>query len=347
MLPVQRKSAATIVVSGWNPGVFEEAYFWLGASDPHMMKQSGFGFLAAGLLLAQGLDNPAGAQVQVPTSQMQKINAYVACINRLSARAHSSRERYFSWASATGPTGKERIIYGTYTIYDTSDCRKGVEAANPLEPRMPELEAAATAYVAAVSVLEPLLTEADDYYKQENYKDDNMAKGRALHPRLVAAWNAFAGADDRLRAGLDVVQDRRAMEALAEIEQTEGRKGRYHAEALMLRAKLVLRAQNTSAPDLSGITKALADYEAIVGDAEKYAAAAEDGKAVSDLVRPAKELLITSKQLMRRVRDKVPYSQGDRMMLNSGGGWMVEGSQPRLVRDYNQLIDAYNHLSRR
>jgi len=31
------------------------------------------------------------------------------------------------------------------------------------------------------------------------------------------------------------------------------------------------------------------------------------------------------------------------MMLNSGGGvWMVECSPPRLLPDYNQLIDAYN-----
>jgi len=45
---------------------------------------------------------------------------------------------------------------------------------------------------------------------------------------------------------------------------------------------------------------------------------------------------------MRRIRDKTPYSQGDRMMLSGGGGWMVEGSPPRLLRDYNQLIESYN-----
>jgi hypothetical protein len=60
-------------------------------------------------------------------------------------------------------------------------------------------------------------------------------------------------------------------------------------------------------------------------------------------VSNAKEYLVTAKQLMRRVRDKVPYSQGDRMMMDSGGGaWMVEGSPARLMRDYNQLVDAYN-----
>jgi hypothetical protein len=55
-----------------------------------------------------------------------------------------------------------------------------------------------------------------------------------------------------------------------------------------------------------------------------------------------RSFLVTAKQLMRRIRDKVPYSSGDRMMLNAGSGWMVEGSPPRLLRDYNQLVDACN-----
>ncbi len=49
---------------------------------------------------------------------------------------------------------------------------------------------------------------------------------------------------------------------------------------------------------------------------------------------------------MRRIRDKVPYSQGDKMMLDAGGGWMVEGSPQRLMRDYNELIGAYNRGAR-
>ena len=46
---------------------------------------------------------------------------------------------------------------------------------------------------------------------------------------------------------------------------------------------------------------------------------------------------------MRRARDKVPFSTGDRIMFSqAGAGWMVTGSQPRLSRDYNQMIDSYN-----
>ena len=164
---------------------------------PLLKRFLAFVLAGAAFLIAPLVADFAAAQTPSParSRSREKLNAYVGCINRLSERSYESRSRYFSWAAKTGPTGKERIIYGTYTIYDTSDCQKNVEKANALEPRDAELEAAASAYAEAVTKLEPLLKEADDYYAQENYKDDKMAKGKALHPRLVAAWDAFASAD--------------------------------------------------------------------------------------------------------------------------------------------------------
>jgi hypothetical protein len=299
--------------------------------------------LACAALAASLLADPAAAQAPSPN---EKLNAYVGCINRLSERAFDSRARYFSWVSKNGPTGRERIIYGLYTIYDTADCRKNVSKANELEPRDGALEAAASAYADAVEKLEPLLQEADDYYSQQDYKDDRMAKGRALHPRLVAAWDAFASADKALRGGVEAINDRRAVEKLAEIERLEGRKARYHVEALMIQAKRVLRAQKAEKPDLAEITQAVSDYESAVKLTEQAAGADDGAKIGSMFVGNAKSFLTTAKQLMRRIRDKVPYSQGDRMMLSGGGGWMVEGSPPRLLRDYNQLVDAYNRGAR-
>jgi hypothetical protein len=296
---------------------------------------------AAAVLLATA-PLPDRAAAQTP-SLTEKLNAYVGCINRLSERSHESRRRYFSWAARTGPTGKERIIYGTYTIYDPSDCRRNVEMANALEPRDAALEAAATAYVDAVSKLEPLLKETDDYYSQENYKDDKMAKGKALHPRLVAAWDAFASADKALRSGVEAINDRRSLERLAEIEQKDGRTARYHAEALMIQAKRVLRAQTAEKPDIAAITAALNDYETSVKALDQLAG---EAKIDSFFISGAKSYLVSAKQLMRRVRDKVPYSAGDRMMMNAGGGEMIEGTPQRLMRDYNQLIEAYNRNTR-
>ncbi len=293
----------------------------------------------AAAVLSTATADIAAAQ---PSSLTEKLNAYVGCINRLSERAYDSRKRYFSWAAQSGPTGRERIIYGTYTIYDTADCRKAVEKANALEPRDGALEAAASAYAEAAGKLEPLLKEADDYYTQEDYKDDRMAKGKALHPRLVAAWDAFATADKALRNGVETINDRRALEKLAEIEQKEGRKARYHVEALMIDAKRVLRTQDAEKPDLAAMAQALSEYEAIVKAVEQLPDADGRTKIGSMFISNAKSFLTSAKQLTRRIRDKVPYSQGDRMMLNAGSGWMVEGSPQRVLRDYNQLVEAYN-----
>jgi hypothetical protein len=287
---------------------------------------------------------PAGiASAQTSPSPAAKMNAYVGCINRLSARAYDSRNRYFSWVGKNGPTGRERIIYGLYTIYDTADCRNNVAKANAMEPHDTALEAAGTAFAETVSALEPLLKEADDYYEQQNYKDDRMAKGKALHPRLVAAWNAFAAADRRLRAEVEAINDRQALAKLAEIEQKEGRSSRYYVEALMIDAKRVLRMETADKPDMAAVDKALGDYEATVKAAEQATPAGNGPKIGSMFMSNAKSYLVTAKQLMRRIRDRVPYSAGDRMMLNNAlSGWMVEGSPPRLLHDYNQMVDAYN-----
>jgi len=301
--------------------------------------------LVVGAAALFALSGASPATAQTP-SLTEKMNAYIGCINRLSERSYASRQRYFSWVGKNGPTGKERIIYGTYTIYDTSDCKKSVEKANALEPRDAEIETAAANYAETVGLLEGLLKEADDYYTQENYKDDKMAKGRALHPRLVAAWDSFAAADQKLRTGIDELQDAIAAQRIAEIERTEGIKEHYHIEAVMLSAKRLMRAQTASQQDIKAIAKALEDYEAILKATEGYADANKDSKIGSSFVSTAKSFLTTAKQLMRRVRDKVPYSQGDKMMLDAGGGWMVEGSPARLTRDYNQLVGSYNRGAR-
>ncbi|WP_398479934.1 YiiG family protein [Tardiphaga sp.] len=300
--------------------------------------------VAAGAALALTSANTTPATAQSSTAT-EKLNAYVGCINRLSSRAYDSQARYFSWAPKSGPTGKERIIYGLYTIYDTDDCKKSVESANALEPRDATLEEAASAYVSAVTTLGPLLKDADDYYTQENYKDDKMAKGRALHPKLVAAWDAFSAADKSLRAGVDAINDKRKLEALKEIEAKEGKKTRYYVEVIMIDAKRVLRLQDTGKPDIDAITKAVADLETSVKGFEETNAA-DGGKVSSFFTSNAKSVLVTSKQLMRRIRDKVPYSQGEKMMMQPGSGWMVEGSPARLLRDYNQLVESYNSIAK-
>jgi len=97
----------------------------------------------------------------------------------------------------------------------------------------------------------------------------HFLEGAGFYQRM----DAFAAADQTLRAALDVLQDKRALERLAEIESAEGRKERYHIEALMIRAKRVMRTESAAPPDLAKITEAVSDYEAMVKATEEFAAA--------------------------------------------------------------------------
>lgn len=312
--------------------------------------QSKLPALALGAMIATMLWATPVAQAQTPAKVPtlgDKLQPYIKCINRLSERAHSSNQRYLSWVKGAGPTGKERIIYGLYTIYDTQDCRDGTEKAAKMEPANADLEKAGADYAAAVGVLEPLLKEADDYYSQSNYKDDKMAKGKAMHPKLIAAWAAFDKADAGLRSVVQRLNDQLQLDQLAALEKQEGRKSRFLVLNLMVQAKALQRLESDPAKmDLPKVTAALETYETSVKELETYSAANPNDKTGTFFIGAAKDYLTSAKGLMRRVRDKVRYSQGDLMMMQGGGGWMVEGSPPRLLRDYNQLIDRFNSSSR-
>jgi hypothetical protein len=276
-----------------------------------------------------------------------KLQPYIKCINSLSESSFSSQDRYFSWAgNEAEPNTKAKVVYGLYTISDSADCAKGVEEANAAEPHNADLEAAGTAYAKAAQVLEPLLKSADDYYEQENYKDDKFAKAKEMHTQLLAAYDEFGKADSGLRAVVQKINDDIQLANLAEIEKTEGRNAHFLLETLMLKAKTVVRSEGDvamSKMDLAVVTEDVASLEAAVKELETYMEGHADEKIGIMILSQSKSLLVTAKGLMRRVRDKVEFSEGEKMtMEDSLGAWMVEGSQPRLTRDYNTLVSSYN-----
>ena len=50
----------------------------------------------------------------------------------------------------------------------------------------------------AVVAAEDVIKEASTYYDQKNYKDDKFAKGKELHPRLLAAFEVVNAQFQRL-----------------------------------------------------------------------------------------------------------------------------------------------------
>ena len=280
----------------------------------------------------------------------EKLNGYIRdCLNRYSKSVHSSEERYFSWAdSKKGPTGKERNIYGVYDIsLDPEQCKSAIAKSNSAPPKKPDIEKLADAYSAALLAVVPVVNDAHKYYERGDYKDDKMAKGKQLHPRLVTAFETFDKADTDLSQLVDQVQEDLDRRELVRIEKEEGKKGHWHTVNTTLLAKPLLHegAKDVSKINLVGLTQASDNFEKAVDAFETWSNQSKtESGSTSSYLRTAKDLVIAGKNLVRHIRDKKPYSATEKSWMGTSSGWMVEGSPDALLDKYNKLIDAYNSV---
>jgi hypothetical protein len=277
----------------------------------------------------------------------EKLNGYIRdCLNRYSKSVHSSEERYGDWVRSTGPTGKEPNIYGIYEIsQDPEQCRAAINKANAASPSKPDMEQMASAYSAALLAVVPIINEAHKYYERGDYKDDKMVKGKQLHPKLVSAFKAFDKADTDLSQLVDQVQEGLDKRELVRIEHEEGKKGHWYTVNTTLLAKPLLHeaAKDVVKINLAALTGAEDTYDQSVEAFETWSNQNKtESSSTSSYLSAAKELVIAGKNLVRRIRDKKPFSAFEKRQMGTSAGWMVEGSPDAVLDKYNKLVDAYN-----
>ena len=195
--------------------------------------------------------SPAGPTTKPESDPAQetirKLNAYVGLLNR-TLRAQESLSRYQSWVNMkTGPTGRERTIYGLYGLYDVRGEIAKAEAATAQPPAMPDLDGAVKSYIAAYQALAPTVTEAEGYYERQDYRADKMEQGKALHAKLAVAGPAFLAARARVEAALRVEKEKSDALELAALEAREGRKARWHVANVMTACRKVMDLLPTDA----------------------------------------------------------------------------------------------------
>lgn|GEM_PF-399363 len=257
-----------------------------------------------------------------------KFNAYVEFLNR-TLRASESIDRYKSWVNWTqGPTGRERIIYGLYDVYDTTSVAAAATAALTKEPLLPELDAAMRDYIAANAALGPILNEANGYYERADYKVDKMAEGKVLHAKIVAAAGPFLAARAKVDALITVEKEKVDLARLDAIEKREGRSANWHVANVMLRARRVMDLLPSNAKpvvDLAPFHAAMADY----GDAVKAMDAFGAGKPNAFFVFESQPRSLLSK--LRDFQEAIDRVKGD---ARRGGGDQLTW----IVNDYNTMV---------
>lgn len=256
-----------------------------------------------------------------------KSNAVVGLLNT-SLRGSESWQRYLSWVDAKrGPTGRERIIYGLYSVSassakdDIAKARKSAES----EPSIPSLDAATKELASTFETLVPILNEAEAYYDRKDYMDDKMAGGKALHARLVPAAIAFLSARERAERLQEQLKGLIDTQELARLEKTEGKSVKWHTRRVLIMTKRAVDLMPQD-PRRGGDLKAFdaAIVELASATREFDAAVRDSGKSGSVDSQP-RDILGS----LREIREKVSKGRAD----------------PRFYSmDYNSVIMRYNMM---
>lgn len=281
-----------------------------------------------------------------------KLDLYIRdCLNSFSRSLYDSEGRYLTWVdSKTGPTGKERHVYGLYKIGgDVEKCTKAVKSAKGKKPKNEKIEEAAAAYEKAVAEATPLINEAHKYYDQKDYADDAFKKAKELHPKLIAAWEAFGKADKELGAQVDGLQAGLEKRELARLEKTDGKKARWHTKNTLLLGKALIKEADKAYEkiDAAAYQTALADYVAAVDAFEKWRDEHKSDKNLSNCssyFSESQDAVKKAKDLGRRLKDKKPFTTQEKNSLGTSSGWMIEGSPDALFHEWGEAIRMYNSI---
>jgi hypothetical protein len=278
-----------------------------------------------------------------------KLSKYIDCLNNFSDSVRRSHDRYLDWIDEKkGLTGKERNVYGLYTV-DPQYCLKNLDEAKGLKPSLPDVETAAETYRAAANDLTPLVAQAYKYYDQKDYEDDKFAKGKEMHGPLLEAFKKFHDADDALSAKVSTLNDALSVRRLAALEKDPNSKLQYLIEKSVADAKkLVAVSTPKTLADLdeAKFTAALEAYDTSVTNLETFATAnkAETDHVMtfSSFLSNEQDLVKAAKALGRRKRDKKDFNKE---FFSGNAPQMVDGHPAQVIEKFNTVIRDKNGLS--
>lgn len=282
-----------------------------------------------------------------------KLQPYIECINRNSNNVTDSGARYLSWVDREkGPTGKENIV-DLYEIREIKGCVDGINGIADKDPDDPELEAAGKAYVEALTAIEAIGNEAHKYYDEKNFQDDKWAKAKEMHPKLVAAFDAFAKADQAMRTIVKGKNDAMQERSIARIEADMGKVLLWHDKRTMVLARKLMDLgdvpiQPEFALDLATFEPALNEYEKAVDEMNAYIKDHKeeaDSVSMSSVMSQADTFKKAAKEMLRRKRDNTAFTKDDLERYASSTADWVEGSPAKLSKAYNDLVNYSNMVN--
>lgn len=278
------------------------------------------------------------AEIAADDALSTKLGYYIECINNVDPFVSEGHDRYIKNLTDKNVFVAARTPSVRSNAPRLPACFEAIEAAATAEPKRPDLEQAAFAYRAAHEQLEPLLIEAYRYYSQGDYKDDDVAHGNELHPKIMAGYAAIFASRDKLRAAVDHENTALLARGLARIEKQEGKSLRYYTRRLMAEGEATLELALDPATDPAKLRDAIEAYKTLYAELldrkAKHPEEAERGGGLVAFVAHG-DLVVGGFKEMQRIA--VAKLEGKPVELE-------DLRRKQLLDFYNSLVEDSNEL---
>lgn len=287
------------------------------------------------------------ASASADDADWAKLNANVDCLNTVDSNLRQIYGQYraaydglVQGATGMGPFHSFKIQPYEQDNQFSKDCIAGLATAIKAAPAMPVLDRAASDFSTALTELVPLMNETGTYYDQEDWKDDALAKGKALDAQIAPLFTRLFAAGDQMHVEVaKASKDLRARE-LAAMEAANGRDYDWQTQNLMNLSRDSIDAVDgmlaTSTLTVEGLKPIEDTMQAAFDAAQAYAKANPDAKTALGNKPLWFDLESDFGDVLARLKDL-------RRALTDGGD--ANPALDGLFGDYNSLVKSYNMMA--
>ncbi len=282
-------------------------------------------------------------------AMLDKLQGYLECLRDHSQPVFRIADRFRRLQGELPASADSRAVIEPSP--DPQKCLKALQDARKQRPALPALDAAADRFGAALQRVFTLTTAAHGGGVPDAGARDR-ARGDALPPELAPAFAEFDTAQAALFDQVSQLNHEIHLDQVARLEQRDGRTLAVRIELMMLRAEELVRFAATpwdhlDRLDLAVFGAALDRADNAVEDTASFATAhpkeADDVARFGSFIEDARSYVIAGRQLARRARDRVAYSDAEKIMAGAGNEAAIVGSPAALARAYNAIVEDFAH----
>jgi hypothetical protein len=314
--------------------------------------------LSACSAISSTMDQAPAGVTSAESKEIEKFNAYVMLNNLMTGRINEVLVHYFEkFGVDTEPVIEKNFSFIMLDVADTE--REVIDKANGYSANQPAFANIDPQVVKLTQVLKDLLSVLDEmkaYYDTRGYVDDDFAKGKQLHTKLVNANLAYEAVANPYFTALQKWGNERRLADLQKLKDTD-QQIRYNALKFMIDAEataIEMDEQGITAANVLELdmTKFKAKYDLMTADLDALMTISKDKSqiqkegvnsfSIKNYVDSAAEAKAAASKIIERINKNEPVSDSD---LNGQFLNTTDGTPENFNYLLSKAVERYNEMN--